>query len=57
MSRIHCYECKTAIENNAWSKIKAQGKGWFFSKAGRAYCPEHNPPWVAEWRKKKRKNK
>jgi hypothetical protein len=45
--------CGEKIRDHAWGHIKAEG--WFFSKeTGKAYCPEHNPPWVEEWRAKKR---
>lgn len=42
--------CKNKIKNHRWGKTKAEG--WFFSKDGSAYCPDHNPEWVVAWRGK-----
>lgn len=44
-------ECGARIRNHYWAKVKAEG--WFFTKDGRAFCPDHIPEWVAAWRKKK----
>lgn len=48
--------CTARVKNHRWGRTKAEG--WFFEKARedrpeRAWCPEHNPPWVAEWRAKR----
>ena len=43
--------CPNTIKNHAWGKIKAEG--WFFSRDGSAYCPEHVPEWVDAWRASK----
>lgn len=43
--------CENKIKNHRWGKIKAEG--WFFTKKGIAYCPEHEPAFVKDWRKKK----
>lgn len=43
-------ECTRTYAAHRWGKIKAGSDGWFFPKEGAATCPEHNPPWVAEWR-------
>lgn len=52
---LHCAEpgCEAGIKAHAWGKIKAQSAGWFFSKAALSWCPEHNPPWVEQWRRNK----
>lgn len=42
--------CDKKYKDHSWGKIKAGGKGWFFQKDGTAYCPEHVPDWVEEWR-------
>lgn len=44
--------CDAKIKNHAWRKIKASS--WFFSKDNeRAYCPNHLPEWIVEFRRKK----
>lgn len=51
---IHCAEpeCPATIKNHRWGKTKADG--WFFSRRDdTAFCPDHIPPWVAEWRAQK----
>lgn len=54
--RIECRveDCIEAVDNSRWPKIRAHDLGWFFQKDDTAWCPEHNPPWVAGWRKKQR---
>jgi hypothetical protein len=42
--------CKATVSGNKWSAIRAHDIGWFFAKNGNAFCPAHNPPWVAKWR-------
>jgi len=44
--------CERWIKNNAWAKIKAEE--WLFQKDGTAWCPDHLPGWVAEWRARKK---
>lgn len=48
----HCVEpdCKDTYVDQPVDRILASKEGWFFMKDGRTYCPDHNPPWVAEWR-------
>lgn len=49
-------DCEAKIKNHAWGRIKAEG--WFFSRdPDRAYCPNHIPSWVAEWRARKKEKK
>lgn len=48
---IKCEDCDEKIKNHAWAKIKADG--WFLTRDGRAYCPNHQS-WVAGWRKRKK---
>ena len=45
--------CLRGIKNHYWAKVQGQSDGWFLQKDGTAWCPEHNPDWVAEWRAKK----
>lgn len=33
-----------------WATMAAQTAGWFFQRDGTAYCAEHVPAWVADWR-------
>lgn len=49
-STIRCTHlaCTARIKNNRWGKTKAVG--WFFTKSGHAWCPEHIPSWVEGWR-------
>lgn len=47
--KIQCNGCDTQIPNHRWGKIKAEG--WLFRKDGTAWCPDHLPEWVVEWRK------
>lgn len=53
---LKCSEegCDKTIKNHLWGHIKADG--WFFSKDGSLFCPDHVPAWVADWRKRKRNN-
>lgn len=39
--------CLARIKNNSWARIKSE---WFFRRDGQAWCPDHFPEWVAEWR-------
>jgi hypothetical protein len=47
---VECQVCTAKTPGHNWGKRKAQAEGWFFTRDGKAYCPVHNPPWVAEWR-------
>lgn len=50
---LSCSEpaCSATLSKlDKWNMIKAQDAGWFFQRSGIAWCPRHNPPWVAEWR-------
>lgn len=54
----HCAEpeCPEKVKDHYWGHVKAEG--WFFSmETGDAFCPAHNPPWVAEWRERKKAKK
>lgn len=44
--------CENRFADHMWGKIKL--KGWFIMKDGTAYCPDHIPEWVEEWRAKQR---
>lgn len=53
-SRVRCDgpDCAAAVENHRWGRTKAAG--WFFTRDDdQAWCPEHVPDWVAEWRAKR----
>lgn len=45
-----CCRCVASIASSRFDHIRAGEAGWFFTKAGDAYCPVHIPAWVAEWR-------
>lgn len=36
-----------------WGKKEAARKGWFLQRNGDAWCPDHIPDWVVEWRQRK----
>ncbi len=42
--------CEAAHAEHYHGKVQAQLDGWFMQRNGDAWCPEHNPPWVEEWR-------
>jgi hypothetical protein len=47
-------ECPRTYQGHKWGRIKAGEEGWFFPRdSGEAYCPDHLPPWVQEWRARK----
>lgn len=50
----HCSKpgCDATFKDHHWGAKKAQADGWFLQKNDDKWCPEHNPPWVAEWRAK-----
>jgi hypothetical protein len=52
-SVIHCSHtgCTNTVQNSQWGKTKADG--WFFGKNGQAFCHEHIPGWVTDWRAKR----
>lgn len=50
---VGCSACDRTVPGHRWGKIKAQDQGWFFAKDGAAFCPEHVPEWVEEWRARK----
>lgn len=45
--------CEATVPNHYWGRVTASS-AWFFQKDGRAWCPEHLPEWVADWRRLKR---
>jgi len=51
----HCAHegCEAFYKDHYWGGIEATGKGWFVQKDDTAWCPDHTPDWVAEWRAKK----
>lgn len=52
--RLKCAypSCSAKIKADHWNKKKAQKEGWFLQRTGESWCPNHNPPWVEEWRAK-----
>lgn len=48
-------ECAKTFSDHEWGNKKAQREGWFMQRNGLAWCPDHTPDWVAEWRAKKQK--
>lgn len=53
----HCSidDCPERVADHYWGHVKAEG--WFFSKDGAAYCPQHVPEWVAGWRERKQRKR
>jgi hypothetical protein len=49
--------CEASYKPHAWGSIHAHAAGWFQQKDGTAWCPQHNPPWVAEWRARQQKER
>lgn len=47
-------KCDRVISAHAWGRIRAGSDGWFETKDGRLYCPDHQE-WVADWRAKQKK--
>lgn len=45
--------CQKTYPEHRWGKIRAAEEGWFISRDGVPWCPEHKPPWVDDWRAKK----
>lgn len=43
-------ECSRTFRDHRWGAIQAQNDGWFLQTNGDAWCPEHVPDWVPEWR-------
>lgn len=46
-------ECSKTFTPHLWGTREAQRAGWFLQRNGDAWCPEHNPDWVAAWRAKR----
>lgn len=44
--------CKAQHEDNKFAAIRAYEEGWFKTREGDAWCPEHVPDWVPAWRAK-----
>jgi hypothetical protein len=42
--------CEKTYPVHRWGAIRAGADGWFLQRNGDAWCPEHHPEWVAEWR-------
>lgn len=47
--------CENSFNNHRWGNIKAHDEGWVLLKNGDAWCPEHTPAWVSQWRDNKSK--
>lgn len=47
--------CTKAYANNAYGQAAAYREGWFMSRKGEAWCSEHVPDWVKEWRDRLKK--
>lgn len=48
--------CTATFPGSKWDSIRAGDTGWFFTKVGDAYCPEHVPEWVPAWRARQKKS-
>lgn len=47
--------CTASFRDHRWGATKAHDEGWFLQQNGDAWCPEHVPDWVAQWRKKQQR--
>lgn len=47
--------CGKSFRPGFWEDHRAQTDGWFMQRNGIVWCPDHNPDWVAEWRKKRKR--
>lgn len=45
-----CETCPRTTRSTKWRDIRAHDAGWFFTKDGKVYCPDHVPAWVEQWR-------
>lgn len=45
--------CPATFTNHQWGKIRAYSAGWFTTRDGAAWCPDHTPGYVADWRESK----
>jgi hypothetical protein len=50
-------ECQKSYIRDHWGTKQANREGWFLQRNGDAWCPDHNPDWVAEWRAKRAEKK
>jgi hypothetical protein len=44
--------CIAEHKTDEWNSKRAHNEGWFIQKNGDRWCPDHNPEWVEEWRKR-----
>lgn len=47
-------ECPKTYMPHHWGTKEAGRAGWFLQRNGDAWCPDHTPDWVDEWRAKKK---
>lgn len=47
--------CTKSYTPHHWGAKRAESEGWFLQKNGDAWCPDHNPDWVAAWRARRKK--
>src|SRR5947209_6361233 len=45
--------CTAEHQFDGYNAVRAHSFGWFSQRDGRVWCPDHNPPWVTEWRAKR----
>ena len=49
--------CTAQHPSSKWGDIRAADAGWYHAKDDTAYCPDHVPGWVREWRAKQAPNR
>lgn len=49
--------CEKSFVPHRWGNSEARFQGWFLQRNGEAWCPDHHPDWVTEWRAKKKAEK
>jgi hypothetical protein len=42
--------CPRTFPDHKWGRIRAAADGWFLTRGGQAWCPEHLPEWYTAWK-------
>jgi hypothetical protein len=53
MGNCTAADCQNEYKKHRWGKMQAVDDGWFIQRNGQAWCPEHIPLWVIQWRIRK----
>jgi hypothetical protein len=44
--------CVNTYRPHYWGSREAARRGWFLQRDKTAWCPDHIPSWVSEWRQR-----